>query len=288
MLYKIKNQYLTAYIDTFGAQLIRLIDKDNINRLHEASEKTWDKVSPILFPQISRTKGYLYKANNKEYHMPMHGFAKDKEFVIEHIEEDELVLSIKDDEESLLIYPYHFSFKVIYKLLDNKLKVSFVVKSNNDDFMYYMVGGHPGFKVPLYDFEKYEDYFIRFEKKENKEAMQVVDGFLANVYKPYLNNCDVINLKHNLFVPDALIFKNLESNYVDIASINHNKKIRFYFKDFEILAIWAKNTTNTDFVCLEPWNGIQKQFVIDHEKMGVLSLKPHEEKTFSYTIEVID
>ena len=60
------------------------------------------------------------------------------------------------------------------------------------------------------------------------------------------------------------------------------------FKDFEILAIWAKNTANTDFVCLEPWNGIQKQFVIDHEKMGILSLKPHEEKTFSYTIEVID
>ena len=69
MLYKIKNQYLTAYIETFGAQLIRLIDKDNINRLHEASEKTWEKVSPILFPQISRTKGYIYKATNIETKM---------------------------------------------------------------------------------------------------------------------------------------------------------------------------------------------------------------------------
>ena len=41
-----------------------------------------------------------------------------------------------------------------------------------------------------------------------------------------------------------------------------------------------------NYVCLEPWNGIQKEFVEDHEKMGVLKLGVDESKQFAYIIEV--
>ena len=42
-----------------------------------------------------------------------------------------------------------------------------------------------------------------------------------------------------------------------------------------------------NFVCLEPWNGIQKDFVLQHDKMGVLSLGVDQRKTMSYTIEIV-
>ena len=117
--------------------------------------------------------------------------------------------------------------------------------------------------------------------------MQVVDGYLDNVFKKALNNEDIICLNHDIFNPDAIVLKNLKSSYVDILSKKNDNCIRFHFEDFEILAIWSMMSKEANFVCLEPWNGIQKDFVIDHEKMGILSLKPQEEKTYSFVIEVI-
>ena len=54
MQYIIKNEFLEATINSHGAELIKLIDSNGINRMHLPSSDTWNRVSPILFPQISR------------------------------------------------------------------------------------------------------------------------------------------------------------------------------------------------------------------------------------------
>ena len=172
-------------------------------------------------------------------------------------------------------------------MIDNKLKVIFEVVNKDNKDLLFMLGGHPGFKVAKNEKENYEDYYLKFENKENVEAMQVVDGFLANVYKPCLINQDVIELKHDIFNPDAIVMRGLTSSYVDLLSKKNDSCIRFYFSDFEILAVWSLMDEKANFVCLEPWNGIQKDFVLDHEKMGVLSIKANQKETYSYTIEII-
>ena len=50
--------------------------------------------------------------------------------------------------------------------------------------------------------------------------------------------------------------------------------------------MWSLQDKQANFVCLEPWNGIQKDFVLEHEKMGVLKLEEGKNKSYSYTIEV--
>lgn len=287
MEYIIKNQYLTATIDSKGAELRTLVDQNQINRMHIPSVDTWNRVSPILFPQVSKTRDLLYTVEGKEYHMPMHGFFRDLQLTPIIYKEDELVFEIKETEETLKIYPYRFEFKVTYKLIDNALKVTFKVSNKGNKEMLYMLGGHPGFKVPLYENEQYSDYYLKFEEKETVDAMQVVDGYLANEFKRALTNEDVIVLKHEMYNPDAIVLKDLKSSYVDLISYKNDKVLRFHFKDFAILAVWSLMKENANFVCLEPWNGIQKSFVKEHEKMGVLSLKENEEKEFSYTIEII-
>ena len=219
--------------------------------------------------------------------MPMHGFFRDLDLTPTIVKEDELVFETSDTEESLKVYPYKFSFKVTYKLINNTLKVIFNVSNKGNKEMLYMLGGHPGFKVPLFDGEEYSDYYLKFEQKETVDAMQVVDGYLANEFKRALTNEDTIILKHEMYNPDAIVLKDLKSSYVDLLSIKNDKGLRFRFKDFEILAVWSLMNDNANFVCLEPWNGIQKDFVVEHEKMGVLSLKENETKEFSYTIETI-
>ncbi len=288
MEYILKNNELEAVISSKGAELIQLKDKDQINRMHTQNPDTWNRVSPILFPQISKTRDFMYKVDHQEYFMPMHGFFRNMDIKPVKQTKDSLVFKIKDNEETWKVYPYHFSFSVCYELIQNTLKVSFLVSNEGQKTLYYMIGGHPGFKVPLFEDEKYEDYFLKFPNKETVNAMQVVDGYLANVYKPCLNQQDEICLHHDLFNPDAIVMRGLTSPYVDLKSKNHLKSIRFHFSDFEILSVWSLTKKQANFVCLEPWNGIQKEFVVDHEKMNVLSLKPNASQSFSYSIEIIN
>ena len=119
MIYTIKNEYLTAQISSKGAELISLIDKDGINRMHTPSPDTWNRVSPVLFPQVSRTPGFIYKVNGQEYNMPAHGFFRNMELIPLEVLSDEITFNIKDDEETLKSYPYHFEVFVNYKLKNN-------------------------------------------------------------------------------------------------------------------------------------------------------------------------
>ena len=90
MIYTIKNDYLTAQISSKGAELISLVDKDNINRMHTPNPETWNRVSPVLFPQVSRTPGFVYKVKGKEYNMPAHGFFRNMELTPFAILEDKI------------------------------------------------------------------------------------------------------------------------------------------------------------------------------------------------------
>lgn len=287
MEYIIQNQYLKAKISSLGAELRELYDSNNINRMHVPSKQTWNRVSPILFPQVSRIKGGKYYVNDVAYEMPTHGFFRNMEIAPIKHEKDSITFAIKDSEETHKVYPYSFEFIINYKVNNNSLIVSFEVINKSNTTMRFMLGGHPGFKVPLSKQESYKDYYLKFQNKETVDAMQVVDGFLANVYKPCLNNEDTINLSHDIFNPDAIVMKNLTSSYVDLLSHKNDSCIRFYFNDFDILAIWSLQDENADFVCLEPWNGIQKDFVLEHEKMGVLEIEKNDKQTYSYTIEII-
>ena len=287
MEYIIKNQYLSATISSMGAELRTLIDKDGVNRLHNPSNDTWNRVSPILFPQISRMPNSVYSVEGEMYKMTTHGFIRDNELELVNHNDTEITFMYKTNENTLKMYPYDFIFYVSYKLVDNTLEVHFKVENPSNKVLRYMLGGHPGFKVPLYDNEDFTDYSILFNKKETCRRMAVVDGWLSDHYDDYMVDRDIINLHHYLFCDDALIFRDLRSSYVDLVSKKHDKKIRFHFSDFEILAIWSKTKLDVNLLCLEPWNGVQHNFVIDHEEMGVFEIKPHGFDYFSYKIEVI-
>ena len=287
MEYIIQNEYLTAVVSSIGGELRQLIDKDGINRMHIPSVETWNRVSPILFPQISRMPNSEYIVDNKIFNMPTHGFIRDSELEVVKYSDDEIIFMIQSNEHTFTMYPYEFVFYVTYKLMDNFLEVNFKVENPSDKVLRFMLGGHPGFKVPLFEEESFNDYSVVFEKSEVLKRMMVVDGFLAKKYENYTLEERKISLDHKLFFDDALVFRNLDSKYVEIISKNHNKKIRFHFSDFEILAIWSKYEEYAKLLCLEPWNGIQQDFVKDHEKMGVLEIKPKKSSYYSFKIEVI-
>lgn len=285
MLHTIKNNLLAATINDLGAELISL-KFNNVDILNNPITSTWNKVSPILFPVVSKLHNESYLVNETTYFISKHGFARNMIFDVVLKNESSITFKLSSSSKTFKYYPFNFELYVSYVLDNDNLKVDIKIKNTDNNDIYFMIGGHPGFKVPFYDGEKYQDYYLEFENKETCTNRLVLNGSISNEYISYLKNENKIQLEHSLFNNDALILNNLSSKYVDIKSSNHKGYIRFYFEGFETLAIWATNTDNTRFVCLEPWSGINIDYQKTNDKIGSNKLNIKEEKTYSYTIQV--
>ena len=135
MKYIIKNNYLEATINSHGAELVKLLDCDGVNRMHTPSGDTWNRVSPILFPQISRMPNSEYMVNGKIYKMTTHGFIRDNELeVVEH-SDSEITFKYCNNEKTMVMYPYEFVFYVTYSLNKNVLDVESIFDKSRDFFI---------------------------------------------------------------------------------------------------------------------------------------------------------
>ena len=81
MVYELSNETLTAQFSDMGAELMSLKNnKTGQEYMWHGDKKYWGRRSPILFPMVGRLREGKYTYNGKEYQMPPHGFARDKEF----------------------------------------------------------------------------------------------------------------------------------------------------------------------------------------------------------------
>lgn len=286
MIKTLKNDFLTIKVNSFGAELTELIDNHQISRLHDGNPKYWGRRSPILFPIISRFVDQKYTYKGKEYKIGTHGFAREKEFVEYESTPYSITYLLKDDETTYLSYPFHFEFYVTYTLHNNTLKVTYTIKNVGENKMYFMVGGHPGFKVPLFENEQYEDYYLEFEKAETVEKTKLNGCYLSAETEPFLNKQKIIPLHYKMFNPDAYVMEGLKSNFIELKSKTNTKVVRFYFQEFKKLAIWSTLNVDSPFVCFEPWNGISKRYVDPIEEKGILELEAKDTFKCSYVIEI--
>ncbi len=274
---RISNGLLTVSVKHKGAELESLFSHaTNIDYMWGADAAFWGKSSPVLFPIVGALKDGSFTYEGKSFHLSRHGFARDREFLLEVQEPHRLVFLLKSDEASLKFYPFSFEFRIIYTLDQFALSVSYDVGNLTDGPMFFSVGAHPAFKVPLTNLTSYEDYFLKFGKKETKERWSVTsEGLIDKISYPFLNDEDVLPLTRELFYNDALVFKGLESNTISIRSHKHTNGIDFSFTGFPFFGIWA--APDADFVCLEPWCGIADSVTHNgllEEKEGMVQLTP--------------
>ena len=131
MLYTVKNDYLTITADTFGAEL-HSIKGGEIEYLWQCGD-SWKRYAPVLFPFICSPTGKKYYAKGKEYTMPAnHGFARDSEFEFLKQTDNSVSFVLKSNEDTLKVYPYKFSLKITYTLLDNGVITSYTVENKDN------------------------------------------------------------------------------------------------------------------------------------------------------------
>ena len=284
----LKNKNLTIKINQKGAELTSLFNNENqMEYLWNANPTFWGKSSPVLFPIVGSLKENKYRFEGQEYTLPRHGFARDKEFMVEKMEENSITFLLTHDENTLKIYPFKFEFRMIYTLENNTLEVTYSVKNMGENKMYFSVGGHPAFAVTLTENTVYNKFYLEFNKTETFKRWGLTsEGLIETQPVDFLIDTNKLDLTKALFYDDAIVFKNLESTSVILKSDKTNRQLKFDFEGFPYLGIWAAK--DADFVCIEPWCGIAD--AANHnqeltEKEGIIELDLVE--TFDRTWRVI-
>lgn len=252
----VENDILLVKIKSKGAELVSIRSKETaLEYMWSGDPAFWAKTSPILFPIVGTLKEDTFLYKNKAYNLPRHGFARDMEFEVTESAKDFAVFTLTSSPASIGKYPFEFRLQVRYKLKGNSLHVNYAVGNEGTGEMYFSIGGHPAFKVPLIDGTRYEDYYLMFNKVEEAPRWPISDkGLIETNPAVFINNTNKIQLTRKLFEQDAIVLKHLHSDCVSIRSLEHDHGLDFYFERFPFFGIWAAK--DADFVCLEPWCGI--------------------------------
>lgn len=250
----IKNKELEVIINPIGAELQSIKDMDGTEFLWQGNPEYWSGRATNLFPFVGRLPGGKYKYKGNEYNMTSHGFCRGNEFFVNQESESRVEFYIESNEEFRAIYPFEFKFSIIYTLIDNKLEMNYKVVNLDDKDMFFGVGGHPGFNVPINDMGEFEDYYLEFDKKCQPNRMDTsTTSFMNGKESVYpLTNDDRIELQHDLFDNDAIILKDM-SKVIRIKNDIGAKELEVGYPDMEYLALWHAVKMDAPYICIEPW-----------------------------------
>ncbi|MES3017629.1 MAG: aldose 1-epimerase family protein [Bacteroidota bacterium] len=251
----LENEFLKVQISTTGAQLTSVFNKLNsTEHLWQGNPSIWAFHAPNLFPVVGECFNKEINVDGKAYPMERHGFTRTSEFTIQDCTDIHAKFCLGHSEKTLQAYPYKFNFQVLYDLFDSELRISYKVINRDENSILFSVGAHPAFNIPFFKGEKYEDYYIEFEKEEQLVRHSLSgEGFFNGQTDTVALNDKKINLSKDLFKDGALVFKTLESREVLIKNHKTPNFISVSFPHFEALGIWA--APGADFVCIEPWLG---------------------------------
>lgn len=257
MIITIKNNTLTAKIDTLGAQLISLKD-DAREYIWQRNPAHWQNCSPLLFPTVGNCRNGKTMWEGEWYEIPKHGFCKTSEFSVIQDREDCAAFTLSDSAETLKMYPYRFKLTLTYTLQEDGLFMDYQVENTDSKTICYHLGSHPGFNCPMETGESFSDYVLEFEKEETAASI-VYDipnlQFDVNMRKPLLNQTRILPLTYELFADDAIFFDDIASRKVAIKNPATGKGVEVDYRDFETVAFWTSMPSEGPFLCVEPWNG---------------------------------
>ena len=205
-------------------------------------------------------------------------------FELESATDTKAVFLLKEDEETLSMFPFKFEFRAIFTLKKNAIKTEYKVKNLTDDTMYFSVGSHEAYVVP----EGTQDYDVIFPKKEILESM-LLNGALIKKQKMLIaKNTNVLPMYDKYFLLDSLIFHNLNSKSAILKNRKTERAVKVDFPDADHFLIWHK--PSAPYVCLEPWNGIADREDSNYDitkRDSIISLGFNKEYTNTHTVTIL-
>ncbi len=290
MNYSINNGLIELTVSTKGAEMMNVV-YNGCEYLWQGDEKYWSDRALNLFPICGRLTDKKYTYKGKTYSLSSHGFVRSSEFELTAHSENSLTFTLRANDETRKCYPFEFEYNVTYLLDKNNVKVTYNVKNRGENELFFALGGHPGFNVPLAGEGEFEDYYIEFacDKKKPQELL-LKECFMSDDTAPFeLEGGRRWHLNHHLFDNDGhFIFDMCPT--CTLKSDKSKRSVTMHYPDMKYLGFWHEDRTDAPFLCIEPWTGLPAYFeVIDdfETKRDMFSLKTGEEKniSFDFTVE---
>lgn len=251
----IKNDKLTVQINPKGAELWSIKDASGKEYLWQGDPAVWKDRAPNLFPYIGRMPGKRYTFEGKEYHMDIHGFAKNCLMEVACLEESRVVYRLEDNEETYSQYPFHFCLEITYALEDNRILISTKVQNKDQGTMYFALGGHPGFNVPMEEGLSFTDYYLNFKSDKARKVEFSADGFTKETHDYDMPQGTTIPLTHPLFDNDAIVVTDLPME-VELISDKGTRGVRVCSPDMKYIGFWQMAFIEPQYLCIEPWSAL--------------------------------
>lgn len=272
----LRNDWLEVEVAPRGAELRSLRSvRTGIEYLWQGDPRWWDRRAPVLFPIVGHLPGGRYRFKGAEYRLPVHGFAPDREFQLSQTDPASLEANLRGDPDTLRAWPFRFELRIHFNLDGPGLRQSYTVKNCGLEEMYFSIGFHPGFRCPLREDERSEDYTVRFERPETLPRHELLAGLRTGRLIPFLQNSSEIPLRKELFEEGAIVLRSPSSRHVDLWNSRTGHGVRCGIEGFSWLGLWTVG--DGPFLCVEPWNGITDRARPESSletKEGILRLPP--------------
>lgn len=287
MRYILKNGVLTVSVDTLGAELRSVrSEKDGFEYMWQGDAEHWRGTAYHLFPFIGRLYGGEYVYGGKKYTMPLHGFAYTSQFTVKKITKTHICLELKDNEISYPMYPFRFLLRIEYRLCGITLFVRYTLKNADVKPLFFGIGWHPGFDIPMENEKKFEDYSVSFPFSDKIKECCFSDSVLDTGERKdiYLKRGE-LPLRHADYARDLRAFVNAGNRAV-LCAINGSKKIVMSYKSMPYFGLWTSRDP-APFICAEIMSMLPgREGVVEEleNKSDIISLSP--EKSWRRTVSV--
>ncbi len=277
-IHVLKNEKLTVYIKSYGAELQSIVTSDGKEILFQGDEG-WCGISPNLYPIVGYFPENKYIFDGKEYNIAGHGVASVNQYTVESQSDDEIVFLLTENEKTLKCYPFKFEFRVKYRLVGDTIEYSQSAKNTDEKTAYCAMGMHPAFPIV----QGFAGAKIVFDSEEKDYTVKNLDPEKCSVR--FINEQSEMPLSEDIFESGAITYGNLKSKSVRLVRPEYDYDVRVDLGNCPNLTIYSGKEAK--FMCIEPWSCESAHYCTSialTEQVGITTLKPDESVEFHMAI----
>ena len=251
----IQNEALRVRISRRGGEMQSITGANGVEYLWNGDPEYWKGRAPNLFPYIGRLTEGTYTYNGDSYRMPIHGFLPTSE--LECVQKSETVVeyALEESAKTYAVYPFRFELQIRYLLENNTLHIRYAVKNRDKKTLYFGIGGHPGFRVPLEEGMTFSDYRLAFRGDAEKVLMSDTCFCTGRSEPMVLDERNELALRHDLFDHDAIVTR-YPGGSVRLYAPKGRHSVTVAAPQMPYWGFWHRPRTDAPYLCIEPWSSL--------------------------------
>lgn len=154
--------------------------------------------------------------------------------------------------------------------------------------MYFGIGGHPGFLVPMEEGLEFSDYYLEFSQEHIPERIGFTeDCYLSGRDEAFpLEGGKRLPLYHEMFDQDAIVLRDTAER-VTLKSDKGQHFVSVCCPDMAYLGFWHAPHTRAPYVCIEPWTSLpSRQDIVEDLGMKSDCIRLQPGKTYENQWEI--